>query len=97
MHSQVGTIRYMSPEVLEGAVNLRDCEASLKQIDVYALGLVVWEMSMRCSDLFQGSSIFSDSRKQIAIALCTLICELVGIVIFVQLMEKKHPYCCAAA
>jgi serine/threonine protein kinase len=44
----------MAPEVLEGAVNLRDCEASLKQIDVYALGLVIWEMSMRCSDLFQG-------------------------------------------
>ncbi|ELU02740.1 hypothetical protein CAPTEDRAFT_117843 [Capitella teleta] len=52
--SDVGTVRYMSPEVLEGAVNLRDCEASLKQIDVYALGLVIWEMAMRCTDLFQG-------------------------------------------
>ena len=51
---QVGTLRYMAPEVLEGAVNLRDCEASLKQIDVYALGLVLWEIASRCSDLYQG-------------------------------------------
>ncbi|XP_014662897.1 PREDICTED: serine/threonine-protein kinase par-1-like [Priapulus caudatus] len=50
----VGTVRYMAPEILEGAVNLRDCESSLKQIDVYALGLVLWETGMRCSDLFQG-------------------------------------------
>ncbi len=44
----------MAPEVLEGAVNLRDCEASLKQIDVYSLGLVLWEIASRCSDLYQG-------------------------------------------
>lgn len=42
----------MSPEVLEGAVNLRDCETSLKQIDVYALGLILWEFSSRCSDFY---------------------------------------------
>ena len=54
-HTQVGTLRYMAPEVLEGAVNLRDCEASLKQIDVYSLGLVLWEMASRCVDLLQGS------------------------------------------
>ena len=53
---QVGTIRYMAPEVLDGAVNLRECEASLKQIDIYALGLVFWEVGMRCSDLYQGMS-----------------------------------------
>ena len=51
---QVGTIRYMAPEVLDGAVNLWDSEASLKQIDVYSLGLVFWEVAMRCTDLFQG-------------------------------------------
>lgn len=44
----------MAPEVLEGAVNLRDCESSLKQIDVYALGLILWELATRCTDLFQG-------------------------------------------
>ncbi|MPC34100.1 Bone morphogenetic protein receptor type-2 [Portunus trituberculatus] len=52
--SYVGTLRYMAPEVLEGAVNLRDCEAALKQIDIYALGLVLWECAARCHDLYQG-------------------------------------------
>lgn len=42
----------MAPEVLEGAVNLRDCETSLKQIDVYALGLVLWELATRCTDFY---------------------------------------------
>ncbi|KAF3857332.1 hypothetical protein F7725_009191 [Dissostichus mawsoni] len=50
--SEVGTIRYMAPEVLEGAVNLRDCESALKQVDMYALGLIYWETFMRCTDLF---------------------------------------------
>ncbi|XP_052829895.1 bone morphogenetic protein receptor type-2 isoform X2 [Octopus bimaculoides] len=52
--TDVGTVRYMAPELLDGAVNLRDCEASLKQIDVYSLGLVLWEIASRCSDLWQG-------------------------------------------
>lgn len=51
----MGTLRYMAPEVLEGAVNLRDCETSLKQIDIYALGLVLWEVAYRCHDLYQGT------------------------------------------
>ncbi|XP_050448402.1 bone morphogenetic protein receptor type-2 [Cataglyphis hispanica] len=50
--NDVGTLRYMAPEVLEGAVNLRDCESSLKQIDVYAMGLVLWELVTRCSDIY---------------------------------------------
>ena len=54
--SQVGTLRYMAPEVLEGAVNLRDCEASLKQVDIYAVGLIFWEIGSRCSDLYQGKT-----------------------------------------
>lgn len=41
----------MAPEVLEGAVNLRDPETALKQIDVYALGLVIWEILSRCVDV----------------------------------------------
>uniref|UniRef100_A0A8C4HBD2 receptor protein serine/threonine kinase n=1 Tax=Dicentrarchus labrax TaxID=13489 RepID=A0A8C4HBD2_DICLA len=55
--SEVGTIRYMAPEVLEGAVNLRDCESALKQVDMYALGLIYWETFMRCTDLFPGESV----------------------------------------
>lgn len=49
--SEAGTLRYMAPEVLEGAVNLRDCESALKQIDVYAMGLVLWELGTRCTDM----------------------------------------------
>ncbi|GFO20435.1 receptor protein serine/threonine kinase [Plakobranchus ocellatus] len=55
--ADVGTLRYMAPEVFDGAVNLRDCEASLKQIDVYALGLVMWEIATRCVDLYQGAAV----------------------------------------
>ncbi|XP_030571255.1 bone morphogenetic protein receptor type-2 [Drosophila novamexicana] len=50
--NEVGTLRYMAPELLEGAVNLRDCETSLKQMDVYALGLVLWEVATRCSEFY---------------------------------------------
>ncbi|GAB1609397.1 bone morphogenetic protein receptor type-2-like isoform X2 [Argonauta hians] len=55
--TDVGTVRYMAPELLDGAVNLRDCEASLKQIDIYSLGLVLWEVASRCTDLWQGVSV----------------------------------------
>ncbi|XP_063788314.1 bone morphogenetic protein receptor type-2 [Pseudophryne corroboree] len=55
--SEVGTIRYMAPEVLEGAVNLRDCESALKQVDMYSVGLIYWEIFMRCTDLFPGESV----------------------------------------
>ncbi|XP_063951990.1 bone morphogenetic protein receptor type-2-like [Lytechinus pictus] len=55
--TDVGTVRYMSPEVLDGAVNLRDCECALKQVDVYALGLVIWEIAMRCKDLYPRDEI----------------------------------------
>ncbi|XP_075037354.1 TGF-beta receptor type-2-like [Mixophyes fleayi] len=44
---QVGTARYMAPEVLESRVNLEDLE-SFKQMDVYSLALVLWEMGSRC-------------------------------------------------
>ncbi|XP_016094376.1 TGF-beta receptor type-2-like [Sinocyclocheilus grahami] len=44
---QVGTARYMSPEVLESRVNLEDLE-SFKQIDIYSMALVLWEMVSRC-------------------------------------------------
>lgn len=50
--NEVGTLRYMAPEILEGAVNLRDCESALKQIDIYALGLMIWEIAVRCHDFY---------------------------------------------
>ncbi|GFU43803.1 activin receptor type-2B [Nephila pilipes] len=46
-HGQVGTRRYMAPEVLEGAINFnRD---AFLRIDMYACGLVLWELLSRCS------------------------------------------------
>ena len=59
--SQVGTKRYLAPEVLDSSINESDFE-SFKQVllqsnlntkltclqgDVYALGLVIWEVASR--------------------------------------------------
>ena len=44
----------MAPELLDGAANLRESETSLKQIDIYALGLVIWEIATRCTCLYNG-------------------------------------------
>ncbi|PKU35181.1 tgf-beta receptor type-2-like [Limosa lapponica baueri] len=52
---QVGTARYMAPEVLESRVNLEDLE-SFKQMDVYSMALVLWEMASRC-EVVGGRSI----------------------------------------
>jgi len=48
--SEVGTQRYMAPELLDGAVNLKDCENALKQMDVYALALILWEVGNVCTE-----------------------------------------------
>uniref|UniRef100_UPI00398ECCB4 bone morphogenetic protein receptor type-2-like isoform X2 n=1 Tax=Pristiophorus japonicus TaxID=55135 RepID=UPI00398ECCB4 len=52
----VGTHRYMAPEILDGSINLHDCETTLKQADVYSLALVLWEIFMKCADLFPGGA-----------------------------------------
>ncbi|KAM4562370.1 bone morphogenetic protein receptor type-2-like [Odontesthes bonariensis] len=55
-HAQLGTLNYMSPEILEGSVNLSS-SLFLMQGDIYALGLLLWEIWMRCSDLFEGAIV----------------------------------------
>ncbi|KAJ8268274.1 hypothetical protein COCON_G00134460 [Conger conger] len=45
---QVGTARYMAPEVLESRINLENTE-SFKQSDVYSMALVLWEITSRCN------------------------------------------------
>ncbi|XP_063308284.1 TGF-beta receptor type-2 [Pelobates fuscus] len=45
---QVGTARYMAPEVLESRINLENME-SFKQTDVYSMALVLWEITSRCT------------------------------------------------
>lgn len=52
---KVGTARYMAPEVLESRVNLEDLEA-FKQMDVYSMALVLWEMASRCTTIGGTSS-----------------------------------------
>ncbi|XP_044252565.1 bone morphogenetic protein receptor type-1B isoform X2 [Tribolium madens] len=42
-----GTRRYMAPEILDNSINVRSFEAQ-KMADMYAFGLVMWEMSRRC-------------------------------------------------
>ncbi|KAB5579860.1 hypothetical protein PHYPO_G00199800 [Pangasianodon hypophthalmus] len=53
---QRGTLRYMAPEILDGCVNPSSGHSFL-QADVYSLGLLLWELLMRCSDLFKDSPI----------------------------------------
>lgn len=48
-HGQVGTRRYMAPEVLEGAINFQ--RDAFLRIDMYACGLVLWELLSRCSSM----------------------------------------------
>merc|ERR1711962_1487353 len=55
-HGQVGTIRYMAPEVLEGAINFsRD---AFLRIDMYACALVLWELASRCKMTGEDFQVF---------------------------------------
>lgn len=45
---RVGTKRYLAPEVLDETMNPNQFDA-YKRADIYALGLVFWEISRRCN------------------------------------------------
>ncbi|XP_061746221.1 activin receptor type-1B-like [Nerophis ophidion] len=47
-NQRVGTKRYMAPEVLDESINMTHFD-SFKCADIYALGLVYWEMARRCN------------------------------------------------
>ena len=50
-YPQVGTRRYMAPEVLEGAIIFsRD---QFFRIDMYAFALVLWELASRCATVWK--------------------------------------------
>lgn len=54
----LGHAPYLSPEVLEGWVSGQNLSCDqLKKADVYALGLVMWEVARRC--LIQGEHMHS--------------------------------------
>ncbi|CAF96520.1 unnamed protein product, partial [Tetraodon nigroviridis] len=50
---QRGTLRYMSPEILEGSVDLKNNRYMLPA-DVYSLALLLWEIWTCCSDFSNG-------------------------------------------
>ena len=80
-NNKVGTRRYMSPELLEESFNAQ-CFDSYKRIDVYAFGLVLWEIARRClsggkvlcNGLFtrSGTDSNSDSKPDGYIVLCRI-------------------------
>lgn len=46
--TRVGTKRYLAPEVLDDTINTNHFE-SFKRADIYAFGLVLWEIARRCN------------------------------------------------
>ncbi|XKL62993.1 hypothetical protein PGB90_005357 [Kerria lacca] len=46
-HEQIGTKRYMAPEILEGSVGFSN--NSFLCMDMYSCGLVLWEILTRCT------------------------------------------------
>ncbi|XP_063370919.1 uncharacterized protein LOC134659221 [Cydia amplana] len=52
--TEAGTLRYLAPEALDGALDLDGAGWALCAVDVYALGLVLWEMLWRCSGAHPG-------------------------------------------
>uniref|UniRef100_A0A8D8UFU5 Serine/threonine-protein kinase receptor n=1 Tax=Cacopsylla melanoneura TaxID=428564 RepID=A0A8D8UFU5_9HEMI len=74
---RVGTKRYMAPEILDESINM-NCFESFKKADIYALGLVLWEVCRRTKangiveeykvpyhDLVPMDPSFEDMRKVI--------------------------------
>lgn len=47
VNNRVGTKRYMAPELLDESMNTM-CFESFKRVDIYAFGLVLWEIATRC-------------------------------------------------
>uniref|UniRef100_A0A0N4UMY7 receptor protein serine/threonine kinase n=1 Tax=Dracunculus medinensis TaxID=318479 RepID=A0A0N4UMY7_DRAME len=47
-NNKCGTIRYLSPEILEDSYRITHFD-SYKMSDVYSFGLIIWEIVMRCA------------------------------------------------
>ena len=54
-NTKVGTKRYMAPELVEETLQ-RECFDAYKRVDVYAFGLVLWEIARRCHFAGKGCS-----------------------------------------
>ena len=46
LFSQVGTRRYMAPEILNGTAKI-DSFTSLRAADMYSSSFIIWEMAQR--------------------------------------------------
>jgi len=55
---KVGTKRYMAPEVLDDSIQT-DCFESYKRVDIWAFGLVLWEIARRTVSI--GTYIFTSA------------------------------------
>lgn len=75
---RVGTKRYMAPEILEETINTNSFD-SFKQVDVYAFGLVLWEIARKyvCDGMFAFSFVsYRYSKSSIKIPGAHLISEV---------------------
>ncbi|XP_074023718.1 anti-Muellerian hormone type-2 receptor [Numenius arquata] len=54
---KAGTQRYLAPEILEESLDLRAWGRALRQADVYALALLLWEILSRCQALSPGAPV----------------------------------------
>ncbi|XP_074386961.1 LOW QUALITY PROTEIN: anti-Muellerian hormone type-2 receptor [Zonotrichia albicollis] len=54
---KAGTQRYLAPEILDESLDLRAWGRALRQADVYALGLLLWEILSRCQALSPGAPV----------------------------------------
>lgn len=68
--SQVGTARYMAPEVLESRINLENIE-SFKQADVYSMALVLWELTSRCNAIGGKTPAFTHHCTTLKMICCS--------------------------
>ncbi|TRZ00587.1 hypothetical protein DNTS_030545 [Danionella cerebrum] len=84
---KVGTKRYMAPEVLDETIQI-DCFDAYKRVDIWAFGLVLWEIARRTIsngiveeykppfyDLVPNDPSFEDMRKVTLSALVKLMKE----------------------
>lgn len=57
---RVGTKRYMAPEVLDETIQV-DCFDSYKRVDIWAFGLVLWEVARRMVSNGKCLTLFSST------------------------------------
>lgn len=58
---KVGTKRYMAPEVLDETIQT-DCFDAYKRVDIWAFGLVLWEIARRTYSNGELSVIIKKTR-----------------------------------